>query len=102
MKLGARGASSTPRFDWFIALFGSPLRTTEKLLGSKTHVFRDLPQERWGDVLPRMKRNSRSSAVGMPVLLVRTALPNLQKAQAFKKGNNFPRLERGQVAHYAT
>jgi hypothetical protein len=38
----------------------------------------------------------------VPILLVGTPLPNLRETEALEKGNYLPRLEGGQVAHYAT
>jgi hypothetical protein len=33
---------------------------------------------------------------------VRASLPNFRETQALEKGNDLPRLEAGQGAHYAT
>ncbi len=49
-----------------------------------------------------MKGHGRSPTVSMPILLVRTPLANLCEAEALEEGAHLPRLERGQVAHYAT
>ena len=49
-----------------------------------------------------MKGDRRLSTVSVPILLVGTPLPNLRETEALEKGNYLPRLEGGQVAHYAT
>jgi hypothetical protein len=49
-----------------------------------------------------MERDGGSPTICMPELLVRSPLPDLGKAQTLKKGDHLTRLERGQVAHYAT
>jgi len=62
-------ATSTPR----------PVRplldSTQKLLDRETYVFGDLAKQRWGNVSTTVKRNCRSPAIRMPILLVGTPLP---------------------------
>jgi len=49
-----------------------------------------------------MKWNRRPATVCMAELLVGALLPNFPETQALEKGNDFPWLEGGQGAHYAT
>jgi hypothetical protein len=61
-----------------------------------------LRSKRGRDVSPDVKGYGRSPTVSTPILLVGTSLPNLSEAEPLEEGNHLPRLERGQVAHYAT
>lgn len=79
-----------------------PLIAFDELFGRQPDVLRDLAQQGRRDVAPGVKRNRRPATVGMAELLVGTFLPNFREAQALQKGNDLPRLEGGQRAHYAT
>ena len=56
----------------------------------------DLAQERGRDVAARVDWNSRATAVRMPELLVRTALPDLRKAVGLEQSDDLPGLENRQ------
>jgi len=45
-----------------------------KFLDGQTYVFGYLPEQKRGEVATGMKWNCCSPAIGMPILLVRTAL----------------------------
>ena len=79
-----------------------PLRTPQELLGGEANVLGDLAQQRGRDGSPDVKGYGRSPTVSMPIQLVGTSLPNLSEAEPLEKGNPLSRLERGQIAHYAT
>lgn len=46
-----------------------------------------------------MKRNGRAAAVGMPELLMRTALPDLDKPELPEKRDDFARFQNWRLAH---
>jgi hypothetical protein len=51
---------------------------------------------------PAWKGTVGSATIGMTELLVGALLPNLGEAQCLEEVDDLPRLERGQLAHYAT
>jgi hypothetical protein len=71
----------------------------EELLDGKSDVGCDLSEQRRGDVTASVERDGRATAVCMPVLAMRTALPNLCESEPLKDGHNFPRLQDRHVAH---
>jgi hypothetical protein len=52
-----------------------------KFLDGQTYVFGYLPEQKRGNILTGMKRNCGSPTIGMPILLVLTALTNLFKPE---------------------
>lgn len=89
-----RAAPSAAGASWAAA---SP--RCEELVDRKPDVPRDLAYESWRDVPSRVKRNGGRTTIGVPELLVRTALANLGEPVRLQKGNDFPRLEDGDPAH---
>lgn len=63
-----------------------------EILNVHSYVFRDLPEEKRRDVPPGVKGNCRAASIGVPILPVRTALPNLNESEIFKYARNFPWL----------
>src|SRR3990172_5346319 len=77
--------------------------TIKQFLDCDPDVARDLPQQRWRDVTPRVEGDSRSAPVGMPVLLMGPALTDADKPQPPQQRDDFARPEDGDRAHaYAT
>ena len=74
-----------------------PLRTPQELLLRQTDVLGDLAQQRRRDVPAGVKGDGRTTAVSMPILLVRTPLPNLCEAQPLDKRNTSRGLSVGRL-----
>jgi hypothetical protein len=53
----------------------------QKFLGGNRDVFDDLAEKERRNIAAPVKWNRRPTAIGMPVLLVRTALTNLNKTE---------------------
>ena len=68
------------------------LPTFEEFLGRHADVFDDLAKENGRDIPGGVERYGGDPAVGVPKLLVRSALPNLHEAECLEDTDNLPRL----------
>jgi len=82
-------------------LTGARLSTIrcEKLLGRQADVARDLPKKERRDVPPAVKRDRCLSAVGVPKLTMRAALPDDDETEALEEPFDLPRLQHGKGRH---
>ena len=80
----------------------SSLLPPQELLHGEADILGNLAQQGGGDVATGVVGDRSSPAVGVTILLVRSSLPDLDEAQLLQEGRNLPRLQRGQLAHYAT
>lgn len=70
----------------------------EKLADRKPNVFCDLTQQNRRDVPTLMKRYGRTTAIAMSILLMRSTLPDLDKAKLKQNRHDFVEFENGKVA----
>lgn len=59
-------------------------------------------QQRGRDVSPLMKRGRGDTAIRVPELFVRAALPNLSEPKALEKAHHLARLEHWRLGHRST
>jgi len=53
----------------------------QKILGCKSNIFDDLPQQKWRDIAIAVKWNTRAASVLMSELFMRSALTNFNESQ---------------------
>lgn len=71
----------------------------EEFLRTKIDVLEDLAKKSWGDVASTVNRNRRSTAIGMPKLLMGPSLPDLLESEGSKSLDHLARLEDGELSH---
>jgi len=77
--------------------------TLKQLLNGEADVASDLPKQGGRDVTARVKGHRRTPAVSVPVLPMRSTLPNLLKPEALQENHYFTGLQNRDGAHvYAT
>ena len=75
-------------------LGGAALRSHE-LGNGQPDVPADLAEQRGRDIATRVHRHRGNPAVGVPELLVRPALADLDEPEALEAGDNLSRFENG-------
>ena len=65
----------------------------QQLFHGQVYVFGYLPQQKGGDVSPRVKRDCRASPIGMAILFVGAALPHFNETESFQDRRHFARFE---------
>jgi len=70
-----------------------------EILNIHSNILCDLPQKKRRNIPARMKRNRRATTVRMTILLVRTALADLDETKVFKNAGNFARFEHRNISH---
>lgn len=68
----------------------------EEFLDGETDVAGDLPEQSRRDVAPRVEGNGRAPTVGMPVLPMGAALPDLFEAETHQQPFDLAGLEDGE------
>jgi hypothetical protein len=76
-----------------------PCLILKELLGSQSYVLCYLAEQGWSDVAAFVHRHGSTAPVGMPILDVRTTLPNICEASRFQESANLRWLEDGESAH---
>ena len=72
---------------------------TQKLLDRQANIPSDLPEETRSDLARTVKRDRRPPAICMPVLLVRSPLPDLDKTQPLEQHHHLARLQDWDIGH---
>ena len=75
------------------------LPTPYKRINGQSDVLRDLSQQDRRYIPAPMIRYRRAPAVGMPKLLMRSALADFGKTQSIQNGYDFARFENWDLAH---
>lgn len=78
---------------------GCGLRPGQQLVHREPDVSCNLAKQGRRDVTPLMKWDGRDAPVGMPELLVRTALADLGEAGPIEQRDDFTRLENRRFRH---
>ena len=71
----------------------------DKVFHSESNVFTNLPKQDRGNIPARVEWNRCAASIGMPKLLVRTALTNFLKTKLYQDRNNFLRFENWKFVH---
>lgn len=71
----------------------------KKLRNGEADVLGDLAQQSWRDVAARMKGNSSAASGPVTKLLVRSALPHLDKSQLAQDGDDLGGLQYRDARH---
>jgi hypothetical protein len=75
------------------------LSLLQKFFNGQSDVFRDLTQQAWRNIPASMHWHRRATAIPVPILNVRTALPNHFETEPFQNPANSRRFENGNIAH---
>jgi len=72
----------------------------QKLLRRNCDIFDNLAEKKRRNITATVKWNRSSASIGMAVLLVRTALTDLDKTQLLQHTGHLTRLQNGKTGHY--
>lgn len=75
------------------------LPAPQEIIQREADVLSNLPDKNRRNVASLMLWDRRAASIRMPILSVRTALPDLDKAQRFKQCSNLTRLQRRALCH---
>ena len=77
----------------------TPSLVAQKLFESRADIFDDLAEKHGRNVSPRVVRNGGAASVAVPILHVRTALSDENKAHRLQDAADLARLENGRFGH---